>query len=120
MLRSSHRRYSVTKGVLRNFAKFRGKHLCQILSFHKVAEAFNFIKKENLAKVFSCEFCEISKNTFCYRTPQPATLLKKTLWHRCFPVNFTKFLRTLFDTEHIRWLLLYVQEEKLQQSKLES
>ena len=28
--------------------------------------------------------------------PQPATLLKKRLWHRCFPVNFVKFLRTLF------------------------
>ena len=23
-----------------------------------------------------------------------ATLLKKRLWHRCFPVNFAKFLRT--------------------------
>ena len=27
-------------------------------------KAFNFIKKETLAQVFSCEFCEISKNTF--------------------------------------------------------
>ena len=27
------------------------------------------IKKEALAQVFSCEFCEISKNTFFYRTP---------------------------------------------------
>ena len=25
-----------------------------------------------------------------------ATLLKKRLWHRCFPGNFAKFLRTLF------------------------
>ena len=24
-----------------------------------------------------------------------AMLLKKGLWHRCFPVNFAKFLRTL-------------------------
>ena len=32
-------------------------------------EACNFIKKETLAQVFSCEFCEISKNTFSYRTP---------------------------------------------------
>ena len=29
----------------------------------------NFIKKETLGQVFSCEFSEISKNTFCYRTP---------------------------------------------------
>ena len=26
--------------------------------------ACNFIKKEILAQVFACEFCEISKNTF--------------------------------------------------------
>ena len=37
---------------------------------------------------------------------RPATLLKKRLWHRCFPVNFAKFLRTPFLTEHLRWLLL--------------
>ena len=28
--------------------------------------------------------------------------------HRCFPVNFEKFLRTPFLTEHLRWLLLYL------------
>ena len=37
VVRSSHQRYSVTKGVFRNFAKFTGKHLCQILFFNKVA-----------------------------------------------------------------------------------
>ena len=36
----------------------------------------------------------------------PVTLLKKRPWHRCFPVNFLKFLRTSFFTEHLRWLLL--------------
>ena len=35
--RSSHRRYSFKKCVLRNFAKFTGKHLCQSLFFSKVA-----------------------------------------------------------------------------------
>ena len=25
-----------------------------------------------------------------YKRPQPATLLKKRLWHRCFPLNFVK------------------------------
>ena len=63
--RSSHQRCSLSKGVLRNFAKFTGKHLCQSLFFNKVAgAACNFIKKETLTQVFSCEFCEISKNTF--------------------------------------------------------
>ena len=63
-LRSNHQRCSVEKGVLRNFTKFTGKHLCQSLFFNKVAGlACNFIKKETLAQVFSYEFCEISKNT---------------------------------------------------------
>ena len=30
------------------------------------------VKNEALAQVFSCEFCEISKNIFFYRTPQVA------------------------------------------------
>ena len=51
------------RGVLRNFAKFIGKHLYQ---------ACNFIKKETLAQVFSCEFCRTSKNSFSYRTPSVA------------------------------------------------
>ena len=36
-----------------------------------------------------------------------ATLLKKRLWHRCFSVNFAKFLRTLFLQNTSRRLLLY-------------
>ena len=50
--RSSHRRCSLRKGVLKNFAI--SPRVC------------NFIKKYTLAQVLSCEFCEnsISKNTF--------------------------------------------------------
>ena len=40
--------------------------------FHTRFFNSNFIKKEALAQVFSCEFCEISKNTFFYRTPPVA------------------------------------------------
>ena len=36
---------------------------------------------------------------------RPATFLKKRLWHRCFPANFTKFLRTPFLQN---WLLLFL------------
>ena len=32
---------------------------------------------------------------------EPTTLLKKRLWHRSFPVNFAKFLRAPFFTEHL-------------------
>ena len=64
------------KGVLRNFPKFTGKHPCKSLFFNKVADL------------------------------RPETLLKKRLWDRCFPVNFAKFLRKSFLTEHLWWLLL--------------
>ena len=61
--RSSHQRCSVKKSVLKNFAKFTGKHLRQSLFFNKVAgAACNFIKKETLTQVFCCEFYQIS---FC-------------------------------------------------------
>ena len=40
----------------------------------------------------------------------PATLFKKRLWYRCFPMNFAKFLRTPFLTEHLGWLLLYLHK----------
>ena len=53
------------KRVLRNFAKFTGKHLYQSFLFNKVAgQVCNFIKKVTLVQVISSEFCEISKNTF--------------------------------------------------------
>ena len=68
------------KGALRNFTKFSGKHLCQNLFFNKVAGL------------------------------RSGTLLKKKLWHRCFPLNFVKFLRAPFLTEHFWWLLLSIVE----------
>ena len=49
------------KDVLKNFAKFKGKHLCQGLFFTKVF--YNSIKEETLAQVFSSEFYEIFKIT---------------------------------------------------------
>ena len=66
------RRFSVSKCrvILEISANSQQKHLCQILFFNKVAGATcNFIKKKTLAQVFSCEFCEISKNSFFYRRP---------------------------------------------------
>ena len=47
-----------------------GKHLCQSLFFNNnfinnsCPQACNIIKKETLPQMFSCKFCEISKNIF--------------------------------------------------------
>ena len=41
----------------------------------------------------------------------PATLLKKRLWRRCFPVNFVKFLRTSFwQNTSGRLLLSFIEK----------
>ena len=40
------------------------KEACQQIPPMLQSAACNFIKKETLTQVFSCEFCEISKNTF--------------------------------------------------------
>ena len=64
------------KGVPKNFSKFTGKHLCQSLFLNKVAGL------------------------------RSATLLKKWLGHKCFPVNFAKFLRTPFLQNTSGWLPL--------------
>ena len=64
----------VKNNILRNFAKFTGKRLCQSLFFNKVC---SFVKKENQAQVFSCEFYEIFENTFSYRTPPVAAFFSK-------------------------------------------
>ena len=63
LLGSSRSKMFFKIGVLKNFAKFTGKHLCQSLFF---------IKKEALTLVFSCEFCEIFQSTFFYRIPPVA------------------------------------------------
>ena len=60
--RSSQQRCSMKKGVLRNFPKFTENHLSLSLFFTKVVGL------------------------------RSATLLKKRLWDRCFPVNLAKFL----------------------------
>ena len=70
------------KGVLRNSKRLTRKNLCQSLFLIKLqTETCNFIKKESLAQVFSCEFYEISKDTF----------ITKHLWTTAFT-----FFRVLF------------------------
>ena len=64
--RSSRPEVYCKKGVLRNFTEFIGKHLRQSLFFNKNAGL------------------------------RHVTLLKKRVWHRCFPVNFVKLVRTSF------------------------
>ena len=55
MHRSSRPEVFCKKGALKNMAKFTGKRHCRSLFFNRVA---------GLKQVFSCEFCEVFKDTF--------------------------------------------------------
>ena len=46
---------------------------------YRLDQACNFIEKETLAQAFFCEFCDISENTFSYRTPLVAAFDLGTL-----------------------------------------
>ena len=43
---------------------------------------------------------------------EACNFIKKKLLHRCFSVNFAKFLRTPFLTEHLWWLLLTFRKQQ--------
>ena len=57
---------------------------CASDSFLIKLQACNFIKKESLVQAFSCEFGEISKKTFFYRTPLVAASVCKFSKELCF------------------------------------
>ena len=67
------------------FAKLTRKHLCRSLFFNKTAGL------------------------------RTASLSKKRLQHRCFPVSFANILRTPSLKEHLRWLFLNLIITKLEQ-----
>ena len=101
--RSSGPEVFCRKGALRNFAKCRGKPLYLSLILIKLhASACNFIKKETLAQVLYCEFCEISKNTSSYRTPPVAAfaLLHKSKEDLRRPKYISSFL-TLSESKRL-------------------
>ena len=73
------------------------------LIFFNSELSLNFL---SLLVLYSFIFRRSHPDVFCRK--RSATLLKKRLWHRCFLVNFAKFLRAPFFTERLRWLLLYL------------
>ena len=52
------------KGVLRNFAKLTGKHLCQSLFFNKVARPGTLLKKRLWHKCFLMNFAKVLRTHF--------------------------------------------------------
>ena len=81
---ATHRRCSLKKVVVKNFANFTEKHLCWSIFLTKLrAFSLQFIKKETPAQAFSCEGCKTFKNT-----------------------HFESILKNICE-----WLLLYLAKE---------
>ena len=72
-----------TLGTLKNFANFAGK-------IHVLESLF----KKALG-------------------PQACKFIKKRLQHRYFPVKLARFLRALFYTEHLRWLVFKISNSNI-------
>ena len=110
---------SVKKVILKISQNLQEKQLFQSLVFNKVADlACNFIKKETLAQVFSCEFCEIFKNTFSYRTPLVAASVS---WLGNFAIrkNSTLFVHERLNNLFPRVFLYTFNERSFARKKIE-
>ena len=111
--------YKHTK-ILRALCLNKGDHIREVTYEKKCYVLEAFFRNCSVKKVF-LKNSQNSQENICVRVSfliklqasdlffnkvaglKPATLLKKRLWHRCFLMNFEKFLRTPFLKEH--WLL---------------
>ena len=89
---------------------------CLIQSIQRKLKKLSFLAKRVLLimELIILTKCRSSRpEVFCKKVLlRPATLFQKRLWQRCFPINFGRFLRTHFHTEHLRWLLLKMSTVK--------
>ena len=92
-----------------------GKH--KVLKIYILPSLITVKEPPGVARTCSVKklFLEMSQDSqektcarvfFLIKLPRPVNLLKKRLWHRRFPVNSEKFLRTTFFIERLCWLLL--------------
>ena len=61
-------RHSAKKVLIKISQNSQDKTCTRVYFLIKKPQASNLVKKDTLAQVFSCEFREISKNTFFQRT----------------------------------------------------
>ena len=86
--RSSRRKSSIKRAILKSFAIFTEKQLCWSLFLKKLL-AFRpaiLLKRDTNTDAF----------LWTLRIFQACNFIKKRLQHNCFPVNIAKFLRTPF------------------------
>ena len=120
--------------------KFTGKHLCWSLLLSKVAgllpvepnhlfcfpkqmvgfyvkQAFNLMKNETSTQVFSCQFCEIVKDTSFYRKSPVDLYFNKIYWPESRNKNAEHFnsMPAQLRTHHgLLWLLVDLKSAQIQ------
>ena len=102
-----------TEEILNGKLRFRAVYLNYIFNYYSLISMFcekrsNKCKKSHFKNIHFL-FLLLSRQNFLRFLiffKVSAKILKKRLWHRCFPVNFAKFLRTLFLRNTSRRLLL--------------
>ena len=88
-VQSTHCRCSIKKGILQNtLRKRKNKEIILQNSEGNTCVRASFLEKAS--------------------DLGPVTLLKKILWHKCFPVNFLKFLRAPYLKNTFGTLVLFV------------
>ena len=117
--RSIHQRCSIKKGVLRNFAKFTGKSLCQSVFFNKAVE----LKLLLLASLFNLSrssgiFPNILKTSKMIRIHKNESKLK---FSNCWPISLLsyidKILYKFFEKKRTYLLfLIWFQTKTFKQS----
>ena len=80
-----------------------------VYTYVKKRNYFAFTQKVRPEVFYKTDVCKHFRSSRLVHL-RPATLLQMRLWHRCFPVNFVKFLRIPYFTEHLWWLLLTFHE----------
>ena len=82
------------------FSKFKSKR--KHFAFNEWASEVSEAATKGVLKNVFLEISQNSQENTCVRDSflikfqAACNFIKKSLWHRCFPVNFEKFLRTPF------------------------
>ena len=81
-------------GIIDNFLAWETWYIIQLFQIVFHTKELKLLLKSLI--IFSWRNCDhrIISQMFFRSSQHPVTLLKKRLWHKCFPVNFEKFLRT--------------------------
>ena len=108
VLSDSYQRYATGINSMRQLLILSDSHKKNNLQCHYWATVNNgpWILLEN--NMNSIAELRLNALTWLMRMNGPATLLKKRLSHRCFPVYFVKFLRTTFLQNTSGLLLLFI------------